>query len=305
MELKYIFYVLLILSLTSCSKEAELEPSNAKENYFAADPNATDEESVLKRSFYASEKSYLLFNDTLSNVALGKDANGVMQYNTNLLDITYDVTGVDANLRYSYDYLSTTTSKKRAVEIVNNYLMGHLSGNLRPYAILLVSKIRKYNKSTYTYTYASEERYVSGKWGIVLSVDGFDTMTETQIVTAVKNTLVAIVSSRVVAMSDAVLKGFYDPVGGVFDAATPLKTTTVAANLEQLKKLGYITSNKIYVVITILNKYPTKADDMSSFLDLLLNSTEAQVNANYGAYPIVMQRYNALQKLIVDIGYVF
>ena len=60
-------------------------------DYFqpAADDNT--EEAQLRRKFFADHGSYLLFNDTLQNVYLGKDINGDPRYFVETVDLTYTV----------------------------------------------------------------------------------------------------------------------------------------------------------------------------------------------------------------------
>lgn len=71
--------VLLLLGVVACGDEDALTPEvDTITDCFAPDPNATDEESVLRREFYTTEKSYLLFNDTLRHEELGIDYNGDM-----------------------------------------------------------------------------------------------------------------------------------------------------------------------------------------------------------------------------------
>ena len=57
-------------------------------DYFqpAADDNS--EEAQLRRKFFADYGSYLLFNDTLQNVYLGKDINGDPRYFVETIDLT-------------------------------------------------------------------------------------------------------------------------------------------------------------------------------------------------------------------------
>ena len=100
--------VLLLLGVVACGDEDALTPEvDTITDCFAPDPNATDEESVLRREFYTTEKSYLLFNDTLRHEELGIDYNGDMQYKTELLDIGYTLGSgmVGGSIDYKYGYL--------------------------------------------------------------------------------------------------------------------------------------------------------------------------------------------------------
>ena len=87
--MKKIFIILsVILGLQSCSEKALDADYKDVTTPFVPAADDHSEEAELRRSFNAEHGSYLLFNDTLQHVALGRDVNGNMQYFTELIDIT-------------------------------------------------------------------------------------------------------------------------------------------------------------------------------------------------------------------------
>lgn len=139
----YTFFFLLACGLNSCGEEDILTAEeDDRSSYFMPSPDATDEESVLRRNFYEEEHSYLLFNDTLRHEPLGIDFNGNMQYFTEVLDLSYNVGATSTpTVQYSYTYLSTLTEKQAAVDFMKAHVLNHLNESLRPYSWFLVREI--------------------------------------------------------------------------------------------------------------------------------------------------------------------
>jgi len=50
--------------------------------------------------------------------------------------------------------------------------------------------------------------------------------------------------------------------------------------------------------------YPAAKDDLKAFVKLVLSTSEEDVNATYTDYPLVISKYNALKKIITDLGYI-
>ena len=66
----YITWLILCVGVCiGCSDKEEVVPSDLKDNYFAVPDDATDPESLLRKSFKQETGIHLLFNDTLANCA--------------------------------------------------------------------------------------------------------------------------------------------------------------------------------------------------------------------------------------------
>ncbi|MDE7074137.1 MAG: hypothetical protein K2O69_03685, partial [Odoribacter sp.] len=88
--MKKIYIALLFLAgLSACTKEDDLTPSGARDDYFTVSPDATDPESVLRREFYNSTGVHLLFNDTIRHEQDGTYADGTPYYVTETIDLGY------------------------------------------------------------------------------------------------------------------------------------------------------------------------------------------------------------------------
>ena len=50
--------------------------------------------------------------------------------------------------------------------------------------------------------------------------------------------------------------------------------------------------------------FPSKSDDISSYVKLVVNNTENEVKSIYGNYPIVMSKYYIMKSILLNLGYV-
>lgn len=160
--------VLLLIGVVACGDEDALTPEvDTITDCFAPDPNATDEESVLRREFYTTEKSYLLFNDTLRHEELGIDYNGDMQYKTELLDIGYTLGSgmVGGSIDYKYGYLQSIEDKRAAVTFLKEYVLPHLSTSLKPFSWFVPASISYMSGNTMVTLTA-----VAGQRSVVIAV---------------------------------------------------------------------------------------------------------------------------------------
>lgn len=73
----YITWLILCVGVCiGCSDKEEVVPSDLKDNYFAVPDDATDPESLLRKSFKQETGIHLLFNDTLRCELRGTDRYG-------------------------------------------------------------------------------------------------------------------------------------------------------------------------------------------------------------------------------------
>lgn len=307
---KYYFILLslVLLSTVSCSNSDELTPSQAKENYFIPDDNATDEESVLRRQFFNDEKCYLLFNDTLQHRFIGNDANGEPQYFTETVDISYTMYNTNS-YKYLYKYMASMAEKKAAVDFLKKYILSHLSSKLCPFSWLLVNHITEYKSDGWDhYNYSSEPQYVIGQRCMAVSIASLSEMEDSEVKALAKKMLQGIVSNRISSQGSDVLKPVIEPVEALYGKSMGIGfPSTLQKNMEELNKRGFITPYWLFKQYNwIYRGYcPKKEDDLADFTDLVFNSTEEEVKAKYANYPIVVQRYEAMRQVFLNLGYVF
>jgi len=297
---------LIVLSIISCSKSDDLVPSNTKENYFAPDDDATDEESVLRKQFFTDEKCYLLFNDTLQHHYIGNNSEGEPQYFTETVDVAYTMYSL-TSYKYLYQYLTTMSDKKAAVDFLKKYIMPHLSSSLCPFSWLLVKHITEYKFDGYTkYDYSSEPQFVIGERCMAVSMDGLSDMSEDEIKTLANSMLSGIVSNRISSQGSDILKPVTKSVDDYYEQYMGFWPSSDEANMTELNKKGFITPYWLIVnVWAFRGYYPTKENDLADFTKLVFNSTEEEVKTKYADYPIVIQRYEAMRNVLLSLGYVF
>lgn len=152
--MKYIIFIYIAVwaaCFSACQKEDDLKPSNIQD-LFAPDPDASDEESLLRKEFYKNTGCYLLFNDTLKHQYAGLDGYGNPYYETEVIGLEWNLTST-VDSRYVFEYLNTQTQKQKAATFLQNYLIPYVK-NVLPYSILVLNKMDKYVISNGYYQYS-------------------------------------------------------------------------------------------------------------------------------------------------------
>lgn len=298
-----LYSALVLLSLSSCSKEGDLEPSGADKNYFAADDNATDQESVLRRDFYKKNSSYVLFNDTLRREELGADANGVMQYFIETVDVPYTMNSTPF-YAYKYQYMTDISNKRSAVSFVEDDLLPHLSAKLRPFSWLLVNHVTKYGVSDNVYTYNSDPLFVVGNRATAVALETLQGMDDSQKSEFAKTILDGIIANKVVAQTTATLEPFTKYSSSLYGTYTTDYVWTEEENLLAMNKAGFVTAH-YYDIYLMYNTYPSKEEDIASFAKLVVEKTQAEVQALYPDNTTILTKYLAMRAIVSNLGYVF
>lgn len=291
----------LCLGLASCSKEEALTPeTDTRLSHFLPDPNATDTESVLRREFYDTYGSYLFFNDTLQHTPLGTDRDGNVQYFTELIDITY-TTGSNVNVAtsYTYEFLETTAEREAGLNLLKNEVLPHLEKFAYPFSWLVTGTIMEKAVTGDP----KEVNAAVGERAIAIAVKGSDTATEEEKEKMAKS-IIGTVLGKALESKTSELEAFYDVCDGIYGTFFENPTYSTDVMWEELKKAGFITPRYLFGSIFYRNSYPLKEDDMKSFVDLVFNYTEAEVNNTYKDYPVVLEKYNILKDLVKTLGYI-
>jgi len=295
---------LLLLSLVSCTNEEALKPSGTDKNYFAAQDNATDEESVLRRDFYKKNNCYVLFNDTLRHEAIGADPNGVMQYMTELVDIPYVMTSITGSVN-KYQYLQAMTDKRNAISFVENYLLTHLSNKLKPFSWLLVNKIDQYNVSDANFDYVGELQYAVGNRATSVAIGEISTMTDQEKAAFSQTVLSGIMVNKISLQTSSTLASFTKYSSSLYNGRTTDAVSTEEDNILAMNKAGFVTQHYWGGIILMFTAYPNQEEDVSSFVKLVLTKSDTEVNELYTDFPIVLQKYAAMKSIIEQMGYIF
>lgn len=291
---KIYLFAILLLGLASCSSEDSLQPSNADTDPFTVSDDATDAESVLRRNFFNTNGSYLLFNDTLKT--------------GELLDLGYVMTASTYTTVYTYDYLTTIEEKQQAVDFVDTYIVPHLGTKLQPFSYLLVNNIHCWEKSgaTYSEPWSSDPNPTSvvGKRGTAIAMSALEGADEETITSYAENVMQSILINNISNQTSDTYTQFlsynrnnYNNWDHMTDGMDDDE------NWEWLHNAGYICAYESYGA-TFTGVTPTQDADVAAYVALALNSTSDEVQQQYGAYPIILAKYQLMVQLIDELGYV-
>lgn len=289
---------------TACEnkEDAILPQEDPRSSYFQPAPDATDPASVLRRRFKDEEKSYLLFNDTLQHRSLGVDYHGDEQFFTETVNIGYRLGGsVEGTAIYNYGLFSSLQEKEAAVDFLKSYVLVDLVDVLRPYSWLLINDISYIDPLTGMPSTAS---IIVGERCIAVGLTDLQYLSaqeKTDLGRQILATTVSVGASKVEEVASrffAISESLY---GG---RITPLPTTD-AANLTALNERGFIVQDWLIEGFW-LNRgvIPGREKDLESYVKLVYNSTDEQVNTQYANYPLVRQKYNLLKTIFRELGYI-
>lgn len=292
-----LYYLLVIcacfVGMISCAKEDDLIPSGIVDNYFAVPDNATDEVSILRKNFYEKNGVYLLFNDTLRHEQQGTYEDGTPIWFTETIDFNYNIstTGTGA---YQFVYLNNQHNCEIAASMVEKHILPHLGKGWLPYSLLLLDTIKS--------------RDWRGNWSVTDCISSIRCMaigvgdviekTDEEQSTFCRGMLSMLVVERVEELDESLFEEFdsfctkyygkdYEDFG--LDWMSPTD--------EELYGLG--------MIYKPLFTFPDNAMDRKYFAQYAVELTEEEFQEKYGAYPIVMQKYEIIKEIISDLGYKF
>lgn len=296
-----LLYSLCLMGLTACGSEDELTAiPDTMTDCFAPDPNATDAESVLRREFYQTEKCYLLFNDTLRHEKHGTDFNGDDYYFTETLDMGYILgSSTTVTNTYTYEYLQTLEEKKAVAAFLKEYVLPHLPNFLRPFSWFAVYSIM--NNTEYTYP---ETLY--GQRSVAIAVGySFEYLT-TEEKQALATSILTTTLGGSLQAQETTLTPFYNICNGLYDGDFMIDDPEDhELNMKALNEAGFLVEGLFWGVIPTTQLYPSKAQDLVSFTELVMNHPPQEVEELYAEYPIVIEKAELLRTLIEELGYIY
>ena len=296
MKKSYYILILCVLSLAACSKEDELTPSEPGMNYFAVPADATDAESVLRRDFYEQHGVHLLFNDTLYHELGGYYSDGTPYYTTELLDIRYSMTNQDLT-EMTYDYITDIEEQREAAAIIEEYILPHLGENLLPYSMFLVSNLQVQDWGMLLPSTLYEgERCLAINAGSMLGIP------ESEVQTMCNDIFYALVYSKL-EYETAALEDFYTYSAeyyGLYFSDFGISDFPTMDEVAYINSLGFLGD-----AYSLFFMFPTTATDLSTYLQAIFYDTKENFKAMYAAYPVILEKYDALKGIIEELGFKF
>ena len=285
------------MTLVACGDDDETLSTAYQDptNNFIPNPSASDETSVLRRQFKEKYDSYLLFTDTLQHYQVGIDINGDPRYFTEVVNILYSV-GQTAPIvdRQTYTYFTSFDEQKAVVEYMEQYILNHITGKLRPFSWFLAKTIEnRSNSGSTTRPYA-----IAGQRTIIVSLGQALRLTESGKRTLATRILSTIIGQLAANNSDA-FDEFYAVSGSLYGQAMSVP--------EGKNRNQFLAENGFVSPATFLPNidYPSQRDDLSAYSLIAISYTDEKIAKDYGQYPLVMKKVEIVKRVLTALGYVF
>ena len=295
--------VTVTLGLSGCEEEQLTPDYEYRLDTFKPAPDAQDSTSILRREFYDSTGSYLLFNDTLQHEFLGYDYNDEPVWFTEVLDITYELgTSTGSRDTYKYTLITEYAEQKKATQFLKDYILIHFSKTLKLFSWFLAYDIvgEPVGSINGTLVYPDAvygQRCVAIACDYILKNEGEDQkeLYANRVINVFINELVSLHSDKFSEFR-AISKDYY---GGTFSS------TSNSENTRYLREAGFLVSGKNGSGNPVNGYYPTFIEDLSSYATYVLNLDEATMESAYGQYPLVMQKYRLFRDTLIELGFIF
>ncbi len=298
-----VYCCFISLSLFSCGdKGDDITPEAPAKNYFAADANATDDESLLRKEFYKNNGCYLLFNDTLRHDSIGVKPNSEITYQTETIDVPY-IMSSQAYFAYKYTYIKDIEKKRAAANFIENNILPHLGVKLRPYSWLLVNSITKYAVNDNSYIYDSEQTSVVGNRATAIGIQDIFNMDESDIQLFAKDLSASIVADKVSSQEASIIAPFTKFSDSFYDTTSQTTPSDDESNMELMQESGFICPHTISGFV-FYGYYPSKVEDIKAFAKLVVENDEQYVKDTYNN-EIILEKYMVMKNIILSLGYKF
>ncbi len=290
--------ILCVGVCTGCSEKEEVAPVNLKDNYFAVPDEATDPESLLRKSFKQETGIHLLFNDTLRCELRGTDRYGEESYLVETVNYSYYLTSV-IKPRYLFTYIHDVEEQRVAAEFVKERVLSSFSSKIYPYSLLLVKKIDcwQLNSDQDAYEMTDEDMvYISGWKGMVISCRNIWEMNEEELSAYAKEVLKQVVADNISKVDEKEFEQFFS------FGETYYGKWSIFAPLGDIKTAGFLGSNPLMGIVRV---WYTKAEDQASYVNALLSMTEDEFMAENGDYPACVTKWKEMKRILTDLGLKF
>jgi len=305
---------LIALSFLSCSSD-NVEQGPLEDDYYLNPYGSSSVDQVLQHDFYNTNHIYMLFNDSLKKEQTGVYSDGTPFYKYQVVDLGYSMTGSLSKTDniFKFDYIKTDEEKQIAMKFVQDKILPSLNSALRPFSFLLVNKINYYvaNASTYYEMTLTNPVVYQGWRCTAISVNGLKNMTDKEQVSYRNNILKTIINGKIGNLNQSIFDQFYSfcsqyystykmDSGNDHSVQAFMKIYPTMMDLGFLSAYSYGNPNGFYIY-----NFKAKSYDLQDYINLVFGYSEDEVTNLYGKYPIVMQKYHIMKKIIEDLGVIF
>ena len=286
-----------VMLMTACGEDDETLGTEYQDptNNFIPNPSANDDTSVLRREFKEKYGSYLLFTDTLQHYQIGIDVNGDPKYFTELLNILYAVgQSLPLTDTQKYTYFTDIEEQRKVVDYMDQYILNHITGKLRPFSWFLAKtrEVRN-NRGEINRPFAA-----CGQRTIVVSLGQALRLSESgkkTLATRILNTIIGQLAQN----NSSAFTDFFAISGALYSRSMSVPEGTTRN--EYLYQNGFISpassSPNFY--------FPSQKDDLQAYSLIVISYTDERIENTYGQYPLVMNKIKMMREVLTKLGYVF
>ncbi len=286
-----------VMLMTACGEDDETLGTEYQDptNNFIPNPSANDDTSVLRREFKEKYGSYLLFTDTLQHYQIGIDVNGDPKYFTELLNILYAVgQSLPLTDTQKYTYFTDIEEQRKVVDYMDQYILNHITGKLRPFSWFLAKTIEvRNNRGEINRPFAA-----CGQRTIVVSLGQALRLSESgkkTLATRILNTIIGQLAQN----NSSAFTDFFAISGALYSRSMSVPEGTTRN--EYLYQNGFISpassSPNFY--------FPSQKDDLQAYSLIVISYTDERIENTYGQYPLVMNKIKMMREVLTKLGYVF
>lgn len=288
--------IIAICTLAACSED-DLTPTGPY-HPFAPAADAMDEESVLRREFYEKNGFYLLFNDTVRKEPVGTNSAGETVYKVETIDPAWQFTGSESSTEYRFAYCQGIDKKRRCADFVSKLSEQITAHNLaKPYSILVVDTLMTVKTKNKVETITRYD-FLNTFRCFILALPEVKEADDDEVLMLVAN----MAGSSLAAKYAADLEEFFSV--SVMYNGYPLYE-------QEYDKDDYYGSSQEeayneegFLQITWEDIFPSKAQDVSAYLYMLMTMTDEEIRKEYPLkwYPKVIQKYEAILPVALKAG---
>ena len=317
-NMRKILYMLLCLAMIACGKEDALDSQIHFDDVYGIQDDPND---PVKHEIYNIYKEYgvpVYFNDTIGKIFLKTDVNGQPVYQIEKLDLAWKYDYYE-KINYRFQYIKKPERQLEIIGLIKDYL--ELSDkSLYPFCFFVSENVEKENLDNDEINFV-EDPYVVGFRTVTLVMSNWEENEEQEVLEDLKRSMVvhkiqnyAQELSGFKAVSDPEFYGqkawsaldetiaknykcnILDPdySGNLSGAALEAKRVEARG---VAGRFGFVMGSTAYDGLFT----PWDAnEDLKSFIKIMLATPEATFREQWGSYPLVMEKYEILYKIVTE-----
>lgn len=303
---KYALALAVALQLGACSDSDDvLSPSNYNDDFFGVPADATGPEADLRREFYKETGTHLLFTDVLRTTYLGLGSNGKEIYEYETIDFAWNLTSYNNYFDWNPTFLDDNIDEKRkGADLFRKNVLPHIKGSsMSPYSVLLLADLEIYDDWNYEFVPA----VTTSCWRcLAVNVKGWiEAETDEEADKYTVSICRDLVSNKFTYNSDEAKPWFDASSEYYYEYIADYYEDWEGEDMDIIHSHGFLSYNKDWKGRPYYDEFPGKSEDFEDFFNAVFDRSEADFEAEYGDWPVIMAKYNHMKELIENTGYKF